>query len=368
AAIVLLILTAFHPFAIEEQKPGPLTDQELEDLSLEVSEAPGYFDTDNLISNEISYVHVIPRLKEVTQEGQAYLGVGPDQNFTYIVHVRPAFSMIIDLRRDNLLQHLYFKQIIEASANRWQYLSYLFGKKFPNGFRPDPSADGTALVEYFRGFSSDRDLFEMNFLKIWSAIRRRFPRLIPDEDRTTFHEIALAFFEENLQLRFRGHGRPPRAYYPTYEQLITEKDHAGEVKHYLNSQTGFQFLKRMQSENRIVPIIGDFAGHKAVRKIGDYLRNQGYVVSAFYLSNVEFYLFQKGTFPVFLENLSHLPMDRTSVVIRSYFNYRRSHPETRSGYSATSILQRLETFLTLHQEKPYRDYWDLVTRDYIPAR
>ena len=365
AAIVFLILAAPRPLVREEQQRGRLTDQELERLSLKLSEAPGYFDTDNLISNEISYVHVIPRLKEITQEGQAYLGVGPDQNFTYIVHVQPAFAMIIDVRRDNLLQHLYFKQIIEASKDRWQYLSYLFGKQSPVGFRPDSSVDVHALVQYFERLSSDRDLFERNFLKIFSAIRKRFPRLTQDEDRTTFYEIALAFFEENLQLRFRSHGRLPRPNYPTYEQLITEKDYTGEVKHYLNSESDFQFLRKMQSENRIVPLIGDFAGQKAIRRVGEYLRKQGYVVSAFYVSNVEFYLFQTGRFPIFIENLSHLAIDQNSVVIRSYFDYRGRHPETRPGYYVTSLLQKLENFLELHQRRPYRNYWDVVTRDYV---
>ncbi len=58
-------------------------------------------------------------------------------------------------------------------------------------------------------------------------------------------------------------------------------------------------------------------------------------------------------------------MDRDSVVIRSYFNYRRVHPLTRPGYVVTSLLQRLETFLHLQQERPYRDYWDVVSRDFM---
>ena len=147
--IALFLVAAFPPFAVQELPLASLTDQELEQVSLAVSEEPGYFDTDNLISNEVSYVHVIPKLKEVTRQGGAYLGVGPDQNFTYMVHVRPAFAVIIDLRRENLLQQLYFKQIIEYSADRWQFLSYLFGKKIPGGFQADAQADVTHLPELF---------------------------------------------------------------------------------------------------------------------------------------------------------------------------------------------------------------------------
>ena len=365
ALIVLFLVAAFHSFAVQEPGAVFLTDQEFEQVSLAVSEAPGYFDTDNLISNEISYVHVIPKLKVVTREGGAYLGVGPDQNFTYIVHVQAAFAVIIDVRRDNLLQQLFFKQIIESSTDRWQYLSSLFGKTIPAGFPADAQADVTALIESFRSFSSDPTLFEENFLEIWSAIRTRFPRLTREEDRTTVHNMALAFFEENLQLRFRSHGRRPRPHYPTYEQLITEEDDRGGLNHYLNSESGFQFLKQIQSRNQVVPVIGDLAGPKAVRSVGEYLQRRGHRVSAFYVSNVESYLFQDGRFPVFIENLSHLPMDRDSVIIRSYFNYRRLHPQARPGYVVTSILQRLEGFLRLHEERPYRNCWDVVSRDFI---
>ena len=361
----LFLVAAFHPVAVQEPSLASLTDPELEQLSLAVSEAPGYFDTDNLISNEVSYVHVIPKMKEVTHKGGAYLGVGPDQNFTYMVHIRPAFAVIIDLRRENLLQQLYFKQIIESSVDRWQFLSYLFGKKMPGGFQANAQADVIHLTEHFRSFSSDPEFFETNFLEIWSAIRARFPRLTRDEDRRTVQEIARAFFEENLQLRFRSYGRGPRPYYPTYEQLIRAEDDRGEMNHYLNSESGFQFLKQIQSRNQVVPVVGDFAGPKAVRGVGEYLQSRGYVVSAFYLSNVESYLFQDGKFPVFMDNLSHLPIDRDSVIIRSYFNYRQLHPQTRPGFMVTSILQRLESFLELQEERPYRNYWEVVSRDFI---
>jgi hypothetical protein len=273
--------------------------------------------------------------------------------------------VIIDLRRENLLQQLYFKQIIEYSADRWQFLSYLFGKKIPGGFQADAQADVTHLAEHFRSFSSDLRFFETNFLEIWSALRTRFPRLTRDADRRTVQEIARAFFEENLQLRFRSHGRRPRPYYPTYEQLIRAEDDRGKMNHYLNSESGFQFLKQIQSRNQVVPVVGDFAGPKAVRRVGEYLQSRGYVVSAFYLSNVESYLFQDGRFPVFMDNLSHLPIDRDSVIIRSYFNYRQLHPQTRPGFVVTSILQRLESFLELQEERPYRNYWDVVSRDFI---
>src|SRR4029453_13813046 len=87
--------------------------------------------TDNLISNESSYLQVIPELQRKGVHGGAYIGVGPDQNFTYIAEVRPAIAFIIDIRRDNLLLHLFFKALFQQSRTRADYLSMLFGRKLP---------------------------------------------------------------------------------------------------------------------------------------------------------------------------------------------------------------------------------------------
>src|SRR5260370_30172143 len=80
-------------------------------LSARPSEPNGYFDSDNLISNETSYLHVMDKLREMNVHGGVYLGVGPDQSFSYIAKIRPRMAVIIDIRRDNLLQHLLFKSL-----------------------------------------------------------------------------------------------------------------------------------------------------------------------------------------------------------------------------------------------------------------
>src|SRR5438093_5508360 len=97
----------------------------------QLSERGGYFDTDNLISNERSYLHVVPGLKALTPSGGAYIGVGPDQNFSYIAQVRPTSAFIVDVRRDNLLLHLLFKAIFARARNRAEYLCMLTGRPVP---------------------------------------------------------------------------------------------------------------------------------------------------------------------------------------------------------------------------------------------
>ena len=141
----------------------------------------------------------------------------------------------------------------------------------------------------------------------------------------------------------------------------------GWLGHYLDSESDFKFLKKMQTENRIIPVIGDLEGSKALNKIGSYLTQKGLSISAFYVSNVEFYLIRGGEFSDFQRNLSALPISSNSLIVRSYFNYRREHPETLPGYFVTTLIQKIGNFLKLNKKRPYRDYWDVVTRDYLPT-
>src|SRR4029450_6324161 len=85
-----------------------------------LSEANGDFDTDNLISNERSYLEIVPAWRKAGITGGAYIGVGPDQNFSYIAQVRPTIAFIVDIRRDNLLLHLLFKALFSAAQSRME--------------------------------------------------------------------------------------------------------------------------------------------------------------------------------------------------------------------------------------------------------
>jgi hypothetical protein len=53
-----------------------------------------------------------------TVPGRAYVGVGSEQNFTYIAATRPVIAFIVDIRRGNLDLHLIYKVLFELSADR----------------------------------------------------------------------------------------------------------------------------------------------------------------------------------------------------------------------------------------------------------
>src|SRR3989442_10140149 len=82
--------------------PARLNDQDFWSLSQKSSEEDGVFRSDNLLSNETSFQYIIPNVLKSNKEGRVYLGVGPEQNFTYTAAVKPAMAVIIDIRHGNL--------------------------------------------------------------------------------------------------------------------------------------------------------------------------------------------------------------------------------------------------------------------------
>src|SRR5262249_33564657 len=78
----------------------------------------------------------------------------------------------------------------------------------------------------------------------------------------------------------------------------------------------FAAVKALHKQNLIVPIVGDFAGPKALRAVGAFLSDRNAVVTAFYVSNVEDYLRRSGVWSNFCANAASLPLDRDSAFIR----------------------------------------------------
>src|SRR5262245_33007769 len=126
--------------ARSEPLPERITDQEFWRLSDEFSEPNGYFRSDNLLSNEMWFQYVIPELVQKTSPGGAYMGVGPEQNFTYIAAVKPKIAFITDIRRGNLHAQLMYKALFELSADRADFVSRLFSRKRPEGLSRASSA------------------------------------------------------------------------------------------------------------------------------------------------------------------------------------------------------------------------------------
>jgi hypothetical protein len=73
----------------------------------------------------------------------------------------------------------------------------------------------------------------------------------------------------------------------------------------------------MHNRNLILLAVGDFGGRHALASIGRWLSERGATLNAFYVSNVEQYLFTPDSkWRSFYENVGRLPLDSSSVFIR----------------------------------------------------
>lgn len=317
AATVVCAL-ALLPWALQGLGPARTETRFAAEVE-RLSEPEGAFDTDNLISNERSYLDVIPALVSAGVSGGAYIGVGPDQNFSYVARIRPTVAYIIDVRRDNLLLHLLFKALFAHARSRIEYVSLLTGRA-PPARRDEWSG---AAVDRIAGYVDSTDPLGPEAARRW---RQRLERTIgafgvplSRGDLETIRRFHGEFIDAGLSLRFRSHGRQPRAYYPTLRELMLATDGTGKARSYLASEEDFQFIRSLQARDAIIPVVGNVSGPHALRAIASAIAARGERVSAFYISNVESYLFRDGAFLSFAGNLEHLPHDRRTVMIRSIF-------------------------------------------------
>jgi hypothetical protein len=341
--------------------PSPL---DVAALSAELSEPAGYFDTDNLISNETAYLQVADQLAEVVPPGGVYVGVGPEQNFSYIARVRPRYAFILDIRRGNLLQHLLMASMLERADDPYQYLCRLFSRACPATTPAGATGGAERALEAALASPATEEAFADDLQAADDHIERDLRFTLSDDDRRDLRKIARAFFEEEADIRFRTFGRPG-GYHPTYRTLLLARSPSGRYGNFLDSAEDYRFVRDLSRGRRLVPVVGDFAGPHALRAIGAWVRAQGLTVSAFYTSNVEFYLTRNDAFARFAANVATLPATPESVLIRACFDYGRPHPLKLPGHRSVALLQRVPRFLELSLAGAYTSEWDVCTVDYL---
>ena len=285
--------------------PARLSDQEFWRLSTSASEPNGFFRSDNLTSNELLFEHVIPDLVARTRPGGVYLGVGPEQNYTYIAAVKPAMVVIFDIRRGNMLLQLMYKSIFELSKDRANFVSMLFSKSRPAGLSTKSTA--AEIFSAFAAAPASGTMYKENLSAIDDRLTKTHGIQLSPEDLSGIEYVFNAFYTRGYAVRAA----------PQYDELMTATDAAGASRSYLASEASFTVMKDLESRNLVVPVVGDFAGPKAIRAIGLYLKDHDATVSAFYLSNVEQYLYQDSKWGGFCRNVATLPLDRASTFIRS---------------------------------------------------
>ena len=162
-----------------------------------LSENGGNFDSDNLVSNEAGYLHISSFLKKFAVKNEVYIGVGPDQNFTYISQLKPRYAFILDIRRDNLIEHLIYKAIFDLSETRALFLSLLFSKPLSDGLLDKANPSIIELVEYFDKTQNNEDLYKTNLKKITEKIST-YGISLKDGDYSRIANFYQQFFQKNL--------------------------------------------------------------------------------------------------------------------------------------------------------------------------
>ncbi len=359
ALCATVALAATQPTAVPSNVtthslPSRISDADFWRMVTGFSEDDGYFASDNLVSNELTFQWVIPRLQASWTPGRVYLGVGPDQNFTYLAALKPSLAFIVDIRRDNLRLQLLYKALIEMSPTRAGFLSRLLSREAPAGLAAD-----APVGELFVAFAKVRPT-EARFGETLTAVRERLQVqhgfVLSPADLAHIEYVLTAFYFGGPDLTYANAGRSGR--YPTYQDLMVATDEAGKTRGYLASEADYAVLRDMQVRNLIVPVVGDFTGAKALQSVATYLKARNAVVGAIYTSNVEQYLFQYGTWPQYYKNVEALPVDEASTFIRSCFNTCSSVPWSRSA----QLLDPVAGLLKDVAAGRLLSYYDLLSR------
>ena len=297
--------------------PDRLSDAEFWSLIQQTSEPDGFFRSDNLVSDEAIFAEVVPRLLQRPRARGVYVGVGPEQNFSYIAALQSPMAFVLDVRRGNLHLQLLYKALFELSADRAEFLSRLFVKGRATGISANASADQLARA-YWEIKTNDRPAFELHMREVRQVLVDRHRLHLSDADLDGIEYVydRLYWFGPSITwASTAGVGRMASEL-PTFADLMRQTDTNGRELSFLATEGRFAFVKDLQSRNLIVPVVGNFAGPKALRAIGAYVRAQGATIDAFYVSEVEPYLVHDGIWPAFCANVATLPADEESVLIR----------------------------------------------------
>lgn len=294
------------------------------------SEPTGEFPSENFTSNENGFQKVLPDLLNTAKQGGVYLGVGPEQNFTYIAALHPKIVFIVDIRRQNLLQHMFYKAAFELASNRADFLSLIFARKRPVGLTDQSTVD--EMLSAYDRMSANDETYGRNMEAMKNLLLNQHKFGMSANDQALLEHVSEVFKYYGPELNY-GSSYPPSSRGgnggngANFMTVMTATDPSGVERGFLASEENYRVLRELERKNLLIPVVGDFGGPKALRAVGQYLKEHGATVAAYYTSNVEQYLFNQGAgrggrvinggATKFYENVGTLPLDDSSVFIRS---------------------------------------------------
>src|SRR4030095_4019695 len=177
------------------------------------------------------------------------------------------------------------------------------------------------LSQAYANVPGDSALYVRNLAAVKEQLVAHHKFGLTSDDLRTIEYVYSAFFTAGPALTYSfsmpGRGATMMFYgrrMPTYAELMMESDGTGAQRSYLANEENYRWLRDLERDNLLVPLVGDFAGDKAIKSVGQYVRDNGATVTAFYTSNVEQYLFQSDDWKKFFGNVATLPVDTASTV------------------------------------------------------
>jgi hypothetical protein len=208
------------------------------------SEATGEFPSDNLVSNETSYLDVAPALEAPALRDRAYVGVGPEQNLTYLALLRPRLAYLVDIRRGNLLEHLVLRAAIEPSETPEAFLATLTA-------RPEPAADALdGVLAALRRTTAAPALLTAARSRT-RALCRRLGLSLTDQDEAVLDAIHQAFAAHGADLTYSMDGSRRR--YPTLASLLAARDPSGRQASFVADREAYARVRSLLRENGSSP-------------------------------------------------------------------------------------------------------------------
>ena len=202
-AVIAAIVFSSPALRAADTLPNQIADDAFWKLIDSSSEDGGVFQSENFLSNETGFEAVIPALQQTTKPGGVYMGVGPEQNFTYITGIRPKIAFIIDIRRQNMLEHMIYKAVFEMSADRADFIARLFSLKRPAGLSEQSTVD-----ELFKAFDSAEPLdnagFQRNLQDIKDLLVTKHKFGLTAEDQEDIAHVYTIFHNYGPQIDYNS--------------------------------------------------------------------------------------------------------------------------------------------------------------------
>jgi len=227
-------------------------------------------------SNEVRHDVWFPYIAD---KGGALLGVGSDQNYTLAAVARSEFLFLADIDQSVADLHRNYEVLIEAS--------------------PDPQS----LVEKFQPAATESSIALLNaaYADLPEPERKRLIRLYRNARETVRIHV---------------------------ERVIKRKQD-GEPTSWLSDPALYDHVRAMFQADRVRPMAGNLIGPNSLQSAAAAAKALGTTIRVVYFSNAEEYFMYV---PQFVANVEALPVDDSTVVLRTIYSKEWVHADQLWAY------------------------------------